>query len=116
MRNMSKKTWKLRVWNHMTEMQKLNILLKHAKVPHTYDPKYLGNYNEQIVVYNSEGQCMWDAICIHGTFSLPGSYGADQGFIEVMGTQLLGHEDVKGWLTARQVTKMWRCRNAAQNR
>ena len=23
MRNMSKKTWKLRVWNHMTEMQKL---------------------------------------------------------------------------------------------
>ena len=36
MRNMSKKTWKLRVWNHMTEMQKLDILLKHAKVPHTY--------------------------------------------------------------------------------
>lgn len=34
MRNMSKKTWKLRVWNHMTEMQKLDILLKHAKVPH----------------------------------------------------------------------------------
>lgn len=116
MRNMSKKTWKLRVWNHMTEMQKLDILLKHAKVPHTYDPKYLGNYNEQIVVYNSEGQCMWDAICIHGTFSLPGSYGAYQGFIEVMGTQLLGHDDVKGWLTARQVTKMWRCRNAAKNR
>lgn len=24
MRNMSKKTWKLRVWNHMTEMQKLD--------------------------------------------------------------------------------------------
>lgn len=36
MGNMSKKTWKLRVWNHMTEMQKLDILLKHAKVPHTY--------------------------------------------------------------------------------
>ena len=25
MRNMSKKTWKLRVWNHMTEMQKLEL-------------------------------------------------------------------------------------------
>lgn len=116
MRNMSKKTWKLRVWNRMTEMQKLDILLKHAKVPHTYDPKYLGGCNEQIVVYNSEGERIWDAICIPGTYSLPGSYGADQGFIEVMGAPLLGHDDVEGWLTARQVTKMWRCRNAAQNR
>lgn len=40
MRNMSKKTWKLRVWNHMTEMQKLDILLKHAKVPHTYGRRW----------------------------------------------------------------------------
>ena len=40
MRNMSKKTWKLRVWNHMTEMQKLDILLKHAKVPHTYERRW----------------------------------------------------------------------------
>jgi hypothetical protein len=45
-----------------------------------------------------------------------GSYGFEQGLIEVMGTQALGHDDVEGWLTARQVTKMWRCRNAAQNR
>lgn len=116
MRNMSKKTWKLRVWNHMTEMQKLDILLLRLKVSHTYDPKYFGGYNEQIVVYNSEGQRMWDAICFHGTFRLTGSYGAEQGLIEVIGAQLLGHDDVEGWLTARQVTKMWRCRNAAQNR
>lgn len=40
MRNMSKKTWKLRVWNHMTEMQKLDILLKHAKVLHTYERRW----------------------------------------------------------------------------
>ena len=33
-----------------------------------------------------------------------------------MGAQLLGHDDVEGWLTARQVTKMWRRRNAAKNR
>lgn len=107
MRNMSKKTWKLRVWSRMTEMQKLDILLKHAKVPHTYDPKYLGDYTEQIVVYNSEGQRMWDAIYFHGT---------DQGFIEVIGAPLLGHDGLKGWLTARQVMKMWRCRNVAKNR
>lgn len=49
-------------------------------------------------------------------FGVGGSYGFEQGLIEVMGAQLLGHDDVEGWLTARQVTKMWRCRNAAQNR
>lgn len=117
MRNMSKKTWKLRVRSHMTEMQKLDILLLRLKVPHMYyDPKYLGGYSEQIVVYNSEGERIWDAIYIPGTFSLPGSYGAEQGLIEVIGTQLLGHEDAMGWLTARDVTKMWRCRNATKNR
>lgn len=112
MRNMSKKTWKLRVWNHMTEMQKLDVLLLRLKVPHTYDPKYFGGYNEQVVVYNSEGQRIWDGICIPGR-----SYGAEQGLIEVMGQSILGYGgEVKGYLTARQVTKMWRCRNAAQNR
>lgn len=40
MRNMSKKTWKLRVWNHMTEIQKLDLLLKRAKVPHTYGRRW----------------------------------------------------------------------------
>lgn len=39
-----------------------------------------------------------------------------RGLIEVMGRQALGLDDVEGWLTARQVTKMWRCRNAAKNR
>lgn len=70
MRNMSKKTWKLRVWNHMTEMQKLDILLKHAKVPHTYGrrwpemdrpdcPEYLPggrlDCGEQIIAYDAAG-------------------------------------------------------------
>ena len=111
MRNMSKKTWKLRVRSHMTEMQKLDVLLLRLKVPHTYDPKYLGGYSKQVVVYNSEGKRILDAICV------PGSYGAEQGLIEVMGQSILGYSDeVKGYLTARQVTKMWRCRNVAQNR
>lgn len=120
MRNMSKKTWKLRVWNHMTEMQKLDILLKHAKVPHTYERRwpdcqeYLpgGRHDggEQIVAYDAAGDRIWDGIWGWG------SYGFERGLIEVMGAQLLGHDDVEGWLTARQVTKMWRCRNAAKNR
>lgn len=125
MRNMSKKTWKLRVWNHMTEMQKLDILLKHAKVPHTYERRwpemdrpdcqeYLpgGRHDggEQITAYDAAGNRIWDGIWGWG------SYGFEQGLIEVMGRQALGLDDVEGWLTARQVTKMWRCRNAAKNR
>lgn len=110
----------------MTEMQKLDILLKHAKVPHTYgrrwpemdrpdNPGYLpgGRHDggEQIVVYDTGGNRIWGGVWGWG------SYGFEQGLIEVMGKQLLGHDDVEGWLTARQVTKMWRCRkNAAQNR
>lgn len=124
MRNMSKKTWKLRVWNHMTEMQKLDILLKHAKVPHTYGRRWPEmdrmNYQgylpgerhdggEQIVAHDAAGNRIWDGVWGWG------SYGFEQGLIEVMGAQLLGHDDVEGWLTARQVTKMWRCRNAAKN-
>ena len=125
MRNMSKKTWKLLVWNHMTEMQKLDILLKHAKVPHTYGrrwpemdrpdyqeylPGERHDGGEQIVAYDAAGNRIWDGIWGWG------SYGFEQGLIEVMGTQALGRDDVEGWLTARQVTKMWRCRNATQNR
>ena len=109
MRNMSKKTWKLRVRSRMTEMQKLDVLLKKAKAPHTYEHHKDYLYG-RIIVYDSEGRKLWDAVCSVLT------YGGQQGFIEVMGTQLLGHDDVEGWLTARQVTKMWRCRNAAKNR
>ena len=100
MRNMSKKTWKLRVWNHMTEMQKLDILLKHAKVPHTYGRRWPEMDRPDCPEY------------------LPGGRldCGEQGLIEVMGRQALGLDDVEGWLTARQVMKMWRRKNAAQNR
>ena len=108
MRNMSKKTWKLRVRSHMTEMQKLDVLLTHAKVSHTYVLRHDGG--EQIVAYDAAGNRIWDGIWCWD------SYGFKQGLIEVKGVQLLGHDDVEGWLTARQVTKMWRCRNAAKNR
>ena len=109
----------------MTEMQKLDILLTHAKISYTYGRRwpemdrpdyqeYLpgGRHDggEQIVAYDAAGNRIWDGIWGWG------SYGFEQGLIEVTGRQALGHDDVDGWLTARQVTKMWRCRNAAQNR
>ena len=110
MRNMSKKTWKLRVRSRMTEMQKLDILLKRAKIPHTYED-YADYLYGQIIVYDSEGHKLWDAVCSVMT------YGGEQGFIEVRGPAIVGHcNDVEGWLTAREVTKMWRCRKyAAKN-
>ena len=125
MRNMSKKTWKLRVWSHMTEMQKLDILLKKANIPHTYGrrwpemdradmPEHLPggrlDNGEQIIVYDADGNRLWDAVWGWGT------YGFEQGLIEVMGYELIGHDDVEGWLNAHQVMKMWRCHHAAQNR
>ena len=77
-------------------------------------PEYLPggrlDCGEQIIAYDAAGNRIWDGVWGWG------SYGFEQGLIEVMGSQLLGHDDVKGWLTARQITKMWRCRNAAQNR
>ena len=112
MRNMSKKTWKLRVWNHMSEAQKLDFLLTKADIPHEFGNRWPNDTTGVgVVVIGSDGSWLWDAVCAEGT------YGFKQGLLEVMGKPLLGHDDVEGWLTARQVMKMWRCRNyAAKNR
>lgn len=47
MRNMSKKTWKLRVWNHMTEMQKLDYLLTKAGITHEMERRFPENDKNQ---------------------------------------------------------------------
>ena len=114
MRNMSKKTWKLRVWNHMTEIQKLDLLLKRAKVPHTYGRRWPemdrpdnqeflpgGRHDggEQIIAYDAAGNRIWDGVWGWG------SYGFGQGLIEAMGAQLLGHDDVEGWLTLARLRR-----------
>ena len=66
---------------------------------------------EQIIVFDASGNRLWDGVWGWG------SYGFDNGTIEVMGNALIGHDDVEGWLTARQIMKMWRERNyAAKNR
>lgn len=49
-----------------------------------------------------------DLNSLNAIAGLLASFGCD--------SQALGLDDVEGWLTARQVTKMWRCRNAAKNR
>lgn len=50
----------------------------------------------QICVPNAEER-EWDAICHRG------SYGAEDGLLEIMGTIVRGDYPVEGWLTAKEV-------------
>lgn len=124
MRNMSKKTWKLRVWNRMTEIQRLDYLLTKAGIAHELERRFPENdkYRPEvcgpgaphdggylITVRDESGVHLWDVACGWCTYGFP-------HLLEAYGHALIGHDDVEGWLTARQVTKMWRCRNAAKNR
>ena len=106
MRNMAKKTWKLRVWNHMTEMQKLD---NDKNQPEVCGPGALHDGGYQITVRDKSGTYLWDAVCGWYTYGFP-------HLLEVCGLALVDHYDVEGWLTARQVMKMWGRRNAAKNR
>jgi hypothetical protein len=51
---------------------------------------------DQIIVYDEDGTRLWDAVCHRG------SYGAEQGLIEVMGDTVT-EKDVEGWLTAEDI-------------
>ena len=108
----------------MTEMQKLDYLLTKAGITHemkrrfpendknqpeVYGPGAPHDGGYQITVCDKSGAYLWDAVCGWYTYGFP-------HLIEVCGLALVDHYDVEGWLTARQVTKMWRRRNAAKNR
>lgn len=55
-------------------------------------------WRDQIIVYDEDGHRLWDAICHMG------SYGAEQGLLEVMGD--VTHQDVEGFLTAENIIKV----------
>lgn len=108
----------------MTEMQKLDYLLTKAGITHEMERRFPENDKNQPEVYgpgaphdggyqitvrDKSGAYLWDAVCGWYTYGSP-------HLIEVCGLALVDHYDVEGWLTARQVTKMWRRRNAAKNR
>lgn len=81
----------------MTEMDKLDAALTEMGIEHTYDRDFDGG--TQIIVYK-DGKRLWDAVCTRF------SYGGYGGLLEVMGRSLLGHNSVKGRLTADDVVKM----------
>ena len=59
--------------------------------------KWLGE-RHQIIVYGDDGEIAWDAICHLG------SYGFEQGLLEVMGSICRNQDGVvEGWLTAQNI-------------
>ena len=75
------------------EMAKLAEGLAFRGIPFQFKPLFDGS---QIIVNGGE----WDVICHSG------SYGGDNGLLEVMGDCMLSEElkgDVEGWLTAEEI-------------
>ena len=93
----------------MSELDKLEAYLKDKGIPYTREDKeerrdqqgyILSMPRHQIIVNDSEGRRLWDAICQRG------SYGNEEGLLEVMGSPVVREEDgdsICGWLTAEDV-------------
>ena len=85
----------------MTEMDKLEQYLRE----NGYNYKHKSNYDsslfrlDAIVVYDENGDYLWDAICHRG------SYGYEEGKLEIMGTIVRDdiEDTVEGWLTAQDI-------------
>lgn len=68
------------------------------------DTELVTNWGAQVIVYDDEGNRIWDAVINKG------SYGSERGLLEVMGSAIvdkikLSEEpmDVIGWLTADEI-------------
>lgn len=86
----------------LSELNKLEAYLKDHNIPYERDDGALdlnGIFDRHIIiVYSQSGEREWDAICQYG------SYGGDNGLIEIMGTIVQNDEDdVEGWLTADDI-------------
>lgn len=86
----------------MEELDKLERYLKeheYCYIREDDDSHYMNKH--QIIVFDSESQRVWDAICHRG------SYGYEQGLLEIMGTIVDNKEcdSVEGYLTAEDIIK-----------
>ena len=70
------------------------------------DTELVTNWGAQVIVYDDEGNRLWDAVINKG------SYGSERGLLEVMGQAIvkkvskMGNDDddeVLGWLTADEI-------------
>lgn len=88
----------------MTEIDKLEKYLNEKEIPYEridqYGVAHYGFDRHQIIVYDGNGNRLWDAICQKY------SYGYRQGLLEVMGDAVVKENDgdtVCGYLTAQDV-------------
>lgn len=72
------------------------------------DTELVTNWGAQVIVYDDEGNRLWDAVINKG------SYGSERGLLEVMGQAIVDkislsedteNIDVIGWLTADEILK-----------
>lgn len=70
------------------------------------DTELVTNWGAQVIVYDDEGNRLWDAVINKG------SYGSERGLLEVMGQAIVDkislsedteNIDVIGWLTADKI-------------
>lgn len=90
----------------MTEIDKLEEYLKEvgAKYERTDTEEKRDEIGRiealdchQIIVFDDKGKRLWDAVCHRG------SYGWEQGLLEVMGKSAEKTGDVVGWQTAEKI-------------
>lgn len=91
----------------LTEMNKLEEYLKAKNIRFDRADENGDPFDRhQIIVFDKDGNRLWDAICNYG------SYGCENGLLEIMGDIVPpDHDDtVEGWLTANDVIKRieWR--------
>ena len=94
----------------LTQMDRLQELLLSEKTlfhvaRYDQEPEFCQGFavraeRHQIVVSFPDGTRLWDAIC-H-----PGSYGYEDGLLEVMGDPVT-NDYVEGWLTADEIFDRW---------
>ena len=99
--------------NEMEEMNKLAAYLKehgynYSRCKRSTETQEIvlkqmypdATWGEQIIVYSEDGMRLWDAICGYG------SYGYEQGLLEIMGDTVVRPCDgdtVAGYLTASDI-------------
>ena len=89
---------------NLNEFVKLVVGLNQKGIK--IDTELVTNWGAQVIVYDNEGNRLWDAVINKG------SYGSERGLLEVMGSaivkkvSLMGDDDedeVLGWLTADEI-------------
>ena len=105
----------------MSELDKLELYLITAGYKHyeRIDEEHLFVSRHQIIIYDENGERLWDAICHRGSYGYENglfwdaichrdSYGYENGLLEIYGNIVDKKKDgdeVVGWLTADDVIK-----------